>query len=114
MDFRILVPLQVFENGRVLPVGSPKERALLTSLLLGANRVVASDRLIEMLWGAAPPDTARATLQTYVLRLRRALQPARDQGRRRSSPGHPGMSCRSGPTSSPPSKRRTKPWLDGC
>jgi DNA-binding SARP family transcriptional activator/tetratricopeptide (TPR) repeat protein len=77
MDFRILGPLEVSENDRVFPLGAPKERALLASLLLRANRVVATDRLIEVLWGAAPPDTARATLQTYVLRLRRALRPVR-------------------------------------
>jgi DNA-binding SARP family transcriptional activator/Flp pilus assembly protein TadD len=77
MDFRILGPLEASENGRVLPLGAPKERVLLASLLLRANRVVATDRLIEVLWGAFPPDTARATLQTYVLRLRRALQPSR-------------------------------------
>jgi DNA-binding SARP family transcriptional activator len=77
MDFRILGPLEASENGRVLPLGAPKERVLLASLLLRANRVVATDRLIEVLWGASPPGTARATLQTYVLRLRRALQPSR-------------------------------------
>jgi DNA-binding SARP family transcriptional activator len=78
MDFRILGPLEASEHGRVLPLGAPKERALLASLLLRANQVVATDRLIEVLWGAAPPETARATLQTYVLRLRRALRPAPD------------------------------------
>jgi DNA-binding SARP family transcriptional activator len=88
LRFRILGPLEVSENGQVLPLGAPKERTLLATLLLRANRVVATDRLIEMLWGAAPPNTARATVQTYVLRLRRTLQPV--QG----SPSEPVIATR--------------------
>jgi DNA-binding SARP family transcriptional activator/ABC-type branched-subunit amino acid transport system substrate-binding protein len=42
-------------------------------LLLSANRVVSSDRLIAELWGATPPADAAAALQAHVSRLRRAL-----------------------------------------
>jgi DNA-binding SARP family transcriptional activator/tetratricopeptide (TPR) repeat protein len=82
MDFRILGPVEVSEAGQLLPLGAPKERALLATLLLRANQVVATDQLIDELWGEAPPHTARATLHTYVRRLRNVLQP---QQRRETS-----------------------------
>jgi DNA-binding SARP family transcriptional activator len=73
MEFRILGPLEVGEEGRVLRLGGPKQRALLASLLLHANEVVSRDRLIDELWGASPPDTAPTALQVYVSQLRKAL-----------------------------------------
>src|SRR5690606_34054305 len=42
---------------------------------LEAGRVVSVDRLIDRLWGDAPPRTPLGTLQSYVSRLRRALEP---------------------------------------
>ncbi|HET9258480.1 MAG TPA: AfsR/SARP family transcriptional regulator, partial [Pseudonocardiaceae bacterium] len=36
-----------------------------------------TDRLIEVLWGYAPPASAENTLQTYVSHLRKALEPGR-------------------------------------
>jgi DNA-binding SARP family transcriptional activator/ABC-type branched-subunit amino acid transport system substrate-binding protein/streptogramin lyase len=73
MEFRILGPLDVVEAGRSLDLGGPKQRALLAALLLRANEVVSQDRLIDDLWGEAPPATAAKTLQAYVSRLRKAL-----------------------------------------
>src|SRR5918992_1527058 len=73
MEFRILGPLQVLDEGRELPLGGAKQRALLALLLLDPNRVVARDRLIDELWGGSPPDTAPTALQVYVSHLRKAL-----------------------------------------
>jgi DNA-binding SARP family transcriptional activator/ABC-type transport system substrate-binding protein len=74
MEFRVLGPLQVLSaEGRVLPLGGAKQRATLAMLLLGRNEVVASDYLIDGLWGDSPPPTAGSTLKTYVSRLRRLL-----------------------------------------
>src|SRR5437867_12691481 len=73
MEFRILGPLEVLENGHAVSLGGSKQRALLASLLLHANEVVSRDRLIDELWGASPPDTARTALQVYVSQLRKAL-----------------------------------------
>jgi DNA-binding SARP family transcriptional activator len=73
LEFRILGPLQVLDEGRPLPLGGAKQRSTLAMLLLGRNRVVARDRLIEGLWGASPPPTAGSTLDTYLSRLRRLL-----------------------------------------
>ena len=74
MDFRILGPLEVSRDGRALPLGGPKQRALLALLLQAANEVIASDRLIEDLWHERPPATAAKSLQVHVSRLRKALQ----------------------------------------
>ena len=73
MDFRILGPLEVEADAQVLPIGSGQPRALLTILLLDANRVVSRDRLMEALWGDEPPERATNALQVYVSQLRKAL-----------------------------------------
>jgi len=76
VDFRILGPLEVMDGDRTVALGGSKQRALLACLLLHTNEVVSRDRLIDELWGASPPDTARTALQVYVSQLRKAL--ARD------------------------------------
>ena len=50
-------------------------RALLAFLLLHANELIPSERLIDEVWGPEPPKTAGASLQNYVSRLRKALGP---------------------------------------
>jgi YVTN family beta-propeller protein len=73
MEFRILGPLEAWENGRPVALPGPKPRALLAVLLLRANRTVSAGELIDALWGERPPDTANKVLQTYVSQLRKAL-----------------------------------------
>jgi predicted ATPase/DNA-binding SARP family transcriptional activator len=73
MEFRILGPLEAVTEGRVVPLNAAKQRALLAILLLHANELVSSDRLIEDLWGGRPPATAAKILQKYVSHLRRVL-----------------------------------------
>ncbi|WP_308195590.1 BTAD domain-containing putative transcriptional regulator [Dactylosporangium sp. AC04546] len=73
MEFRILGPLEAVADGRAVPLGGPKPRAVLTALLLDAGRVVTVDRLVGAVWGEDPPPSARNALQTYLSRLRRAL-----------------------------------------
>ena len=73
MDFRILGPLEVFDDDHPVPLGGARQRALLAILLTRANEVVSTDRLIDELWGEAPPRTAVNTLQYYVSRLRKLL-----------------------------------------
>jgi hypothetical protein len=60
VEFRILGPLEVHHRGRTLRLGGLKQRALLATLLLHPNEAVSIDRLIDALWDAAPPPTARA------------------------------------------------------
>jgi DNA-binding SARP family transcriptional activator len=73
VDFKILGPLEVARDGRAIPIARIKERALLAVLLLSANEVVSTDRLIDRLWGSDPPPTAAKALQVCVSRLRKAL-----------------------------------------
>jgi DNA-binding SARP family transcriptional activator len=73
MDFRILGPLEVLDQGRRVSVRRGKEQALLAYLLLHANELVASDRLVDELWGERPPPTAAKILQNAVSQLRKAL-----------------------------------------
>jgi DNA-binding SARP family transcriptional activator len=75
MRYSILGPVEARDGERRLPVGGPQQRALLAVLLLHANRVVSTDRLVEVLWGEDPPATARSLLQGCVAGLRRALGP---------------------------------------
>ncbi|RAO43060.1 BTAD domain-containing putative transcriptional regulator [Micromonospora saelicesensis] len=74
MRFRILGPTQVvLADGREVPVGGPRLRALLALLLLDAGRVVSAERLIDGLYGEHPPRGAANALQSQVSRLRQAL-----------------------------------------
>src|SRR4051812_36992961 len=73
MDFLLLGVVEVVDDGRALPLGGTKQRALLALLALNAPRSVSPDRLIDELWGERPPATATKALQIHVSRLRRAL-----------------------------------------
>jgi DNA-binding SARP family transcriptional activator len=75
MEFRILGPVEVVDGGRVVSLGPSKQRALLAVLLLHVNEVVSRDRLIEDLWGERAPQSAAASLHTYVSQLRKLLEP---------------------------------------
>jgi DNA-binding SARP family transcriptional activator len=73
VDFRILGPLEVLDGERVLKLGGLGRRATLALLLLEPNRVVPVERLVDGVWGDAPPSSAQASLQNHVWRLRRVL-----------------------------------------
>jgi DNA-binding SARP family transcriptional activator len=72
MEFRILGPLEVWDEGGELSLRGPALRALLAVLLLHPNEVVPTDRLIDELWGEGSPERA-AALRVNVSRLRKAL-----------------------------------------
>lgn len=61
------------DGERIVELEGAKARALLVLLLLHANEVVPSDRLIDDLWSGSPPSTAANALQVYVSRLRKLL-----------------------------------------
>jgi DNA-binding SARP family transcriptional activator/tetratricopeptide (TPR) repeat protein len=73
VEFRVLGSLEASCDGVTLPISSSRQRTVLATLLLRANRVVAVDDLAEVLWGSALPPSARVTVQNYVKRLRDAL-----------------------------------------
>ena len=73
LEFRILGPVEVLRDGRPVPLGGPKQRAALTILLLGANRVVPVERLADDLYAGASPVTAVTQVQKQVSELRKLL-----------------------------------------
>ena len=73
MEFRILGPLTAHDEEGVVNLGGPKQRTVLALLLVEANKVVTTDRLIDELYGEEPPESARKSLQSYVANLRKAV-----------------------------------------
>ncbi len=73
--FRVLGLLQVRGHAPVV-VTARRQQVVLALLLLNGNRVVPLAALLDALWGATPPTTARAQVQTCVSALRRALAKA--------------------------------------
>jgi DNA-binding SARP family transcriptional activator/ABC-type glycerol-3-phosphate transport system substrate-binding protein len=81
MHFRVLGPIEVSGEDGPLPLGGPKQRAVLAHLIVRANQVVSADALIDLVWNEDPPPAARSTLQGYVSHLRKAFGPDRLVGR---------------------------------
>jgi DNA-binding SARP family transcriptional activator len=77
VDFRLLGPLEVSEQGRPLALGGVKQRSVLAILLMHANELVTTDQLIDRIWGEAPPRRASKNVQVYVSRLRKVIGPGR-------------------------------------
>jgi DNA-binding SARP family transcriptional activator/DNA-binding beta-propeller fold protein YncE len=73
VEFRILGPLEVAENGGSIGLGAAKQQTLLGVLLLQPNEVVPMTRLVDELWGEAPPATAAKVVQGHVSELRKIL-----------------------------------------
>src|ERR1700719_1272111 len=80
MEFRLLGPLEVAEDGCPISLGGSRARALLALLLLHRNEVVGVDRIVDELWGRRPPKTAEQVVRVYVSQLRKALEPRRSGG----------------------------------
>jgi len=73
LDFRILGPLEVWDDGRPIPLRGARQRGLLALLLLNANQVVSGDRLLDELWGDDQPAARGTALRVRVSQLRKAL-----------------------------------------
>ncbi len=82
----MLGPLEVTAAGRPLGLPGPRTRAVLAVLLVHANQVVSSDRLIEELWPGQPADKAADSLQVRLSELRRMLRSAGEDGRLATRP----------------------------
>ncbi|GIF98957.1 BTAD domain-containing putative transcriptional regulator [Catellatospora citrea] len=80
LSLGVLGRLEVRRAGSTVTVASPKQRALLTLLLIRPDRFATVDWLTDALWDGAPPPSAETTLRTHVAGLRRALEPDRAPG----------------------------------
>ncbi len=69
----MLGPLEARSAEGAISLGGPRQRTVLALLLVNANKVVTTDRLIDELYGDEPPDAARKSLQSYVANLRKAV-----------------------------------------
>jgi SARP family transcriptional regulator, regulator of embCAB operon len=76
VQFGVLGPLQMTVGDVLVPLGTPKQRAVLALLVLNANRPVDIDTLIGAAWNHRPPSGARATLHAYISNLRRLMADA--------------------------------------
>ena len=88
MDYRILGPLEVRIADSLVPLRGARQRELLAVLLLHANEIVSSDRLIDELWDDDPPPTAAKMIQNAVSQLRKLLEPDGEQLLVTRSPGY--------------------------
>jgi len=75
LELGLLGPVRAVRAGRELPLGGPRQRAVLALLLVEAGQVVPTGRLIEELWRGGPPPGAATTLRSYISRLRALLTP---------------------------------------
>jgi SARP family transcriptional regulator, regulator of embCAB operon len=73
VEIKLLGAVEACADGIALPLGGPRQRAVLADLALHAGHLVAADRLIDDLWGEQPPASAKHTLETYISRLRHLL-----------------------------------------
>lgn len=73
LEFGLLGPLEMSVDGTLVPLGTPKQRAVLAMLLMNRNSPVGVERLITALWEGWPPSGARASIHSYVSNLRKLL-----------------------------------------
>jgi DNA-binding SARP family transcriptional activator len=73
LEFELLGPLRVVDAGRDVTPARPKQRALLTMLLLHREEIVRGAQLIEALWGEEPPGTAQTALHGHISALRKLI-----------------------------------------
>ncbi|MFT7837663.1 BTAD domain-containing putative transcriptional regulator [Saccharothrix sp. BKS2] len=73
VDIRVLGPLELVGPAGPVPLGGPRQRALLGLLALRAPRVVSQEALLDGVWGEDPPGSGVRTLHAHIAHLRRAL-----------------------------------------
>jgi len=79
LKYRLLGPIEAHHDGQTVDLGTYKQRALLALLLIHANAVVSTDRIIDELWGDDPGRDRQNTLWVNVSGLRSALEPDREK-----------------------------------
>ncbi len=69
----MLGPVDLLVRGETLAIPGLRRKAVLAALALQPGRVLAADRLIDVVWGGDAPATAANTLQSHISQLRRIL-----------------------------------------
>jgi predicted ATPase/DNA-binding SARP family transcriptional activator len=70
---RLIGTVAVDRDGVELAIGGAKQRLVLAVLALAAGDRVSTDRIVDLVWDASPPASARRTVQSYVATLRSVL-----------------------------------------
>ena len=73
VEIRLLGPFELVRAGRIVHIGSPKQRAVLALLALRAGKVVTSDTLCNLIWDEDQPASSAVTMQSLISRLRGTL-----------------------------------------
>jgi predicted ATPase/DNA-binding SARP family transcriptional activator len=73
VEFRLLGPLEIVDDGELITPSAPIQRALLAVLLLNPRRVVSSDALIEAVWGEEAGGVSPSTLRYHISKCRDSL-----------------------------------------
>jgi DNA-binding SARP family transcriptional activator/tetratricopeptide (TPR) repeat protein len=73
----VLGPVIALDGAQELPVGQPRQQAVLGILAMRANRVISRGELIDAVWGQDAPPSAEGGVYTYVAGLRRVFEPGR-------------------------------------
>lgn len=72
---KLLGPVAVYRDTVEIPVGPPRQRAILAVLALQPGQPVPLDAITEAVWGNNPPASGVHLARSYVARLRQALEP---------------------------------------
>jgi WD40 repeat protein/DNA-binding SARP family transcriptional activator/tRNA A-37 threonylcarbamoyl transferase component Bud32 len=72
--FHALGGVMVTADGREVTVGGPRQRRLLTMLLIHRNEVVSADRLTDAVFAGEPTPGAATTMRSYIARVRKVVQ----------------------------------------
>ena len=73
MEVRLLGPVALVSGGADVPLGGAKQRAIFAVLALRSPRLATTEQIIDAVWGAEPPKSARNAVQVYLSGLRKAL-----------------------------------------
>ena len=76
MLVRVLGAVEICTQECVFPVMPAQRSAVFAALVVEAGRPVAVDTIVDRVWGAEPPQRARAALHTHVTRIRRLMEQA--------------------------------------
>jgi DNA-binding SARP family transcriptional activator/WD40 repeat protein len=87
LRFRLLGPLEVWRDDEPVPLGGERQRALLALLLLHANELVTTERLVDQLFGGDTSEGTVNALHVAVSRLRRLLGDRQEDGVLLTRPG---------------------------
>ena len=90
LDFGVLGPVQVCADRKPMPLGTPKQRAVLALLLMNRNRPVLSDSIIDAIWDDEAKADATHNLHVYIANLRKMLGSAGADARTVLASARPG------------------------